>query len=246
MWYVYFLGLSNGDICVGSKDDLRRRLPPTDAAGHLDAGVPRSEAQILPLVLLKSRLLAHLADGSGKVELMYLVEDVDRYGNVRLYVKRRGQRKIRMGSPPGSQAFLDEYRAAIAGNGAPKPSPRAAVPAARSSLRWLVEQYYDSADYKTLGERTRHVRRQFLMLCASNPCRQRPRSPLGHCPTRRCRQARYVHCGIARRQRRKRQTKAQGASAGLPNGSYYNNDLAERNPARDVPYIKTGSQGFHT
>ena len=118
--------------------------------------------EILPLVLLKSRLLAHLADGSGKVELMYLVEDVDRYGNVRLYVKRRGQRKIRMGSPPGSQAFLDEYRAAIAGNGAPKPSPRAAVPAARSSLRWLVEQYYDSADYKTLGERTRHVRRQIL------------------------------------------------------------------------------------
>jgi integrase len=25
-----------------------------------------------------------------------------------------------------------------------------------------------------------------------------------------------------------------------------NNDLAERNPARDVPYIRTGSQGFHT
>jgi hypothetical protein len=25
-----------------------------------------------------------------------------------------------------------------------------------------------------------------------------------------------------------------------------NNDLADRNPARDVPYIRTGSQGFHT
>jgi hypothetical protein len=36
------------------------------------------------------------------------------------------------------------------------------VEAARSSLRWLVEWYYESADYKTLGERTRHVRRQML------------------------------------------------------------------------------------
>jgi hypothetical protein len=25
-----------------------------------------------------------------------------------------------------------------------------------------------------------------------------------------------------------------------------NSDLVERNPARDVPYIRTGSQGFHT
>ncbi|WP_334419236.1 MULTISPECIES: GIY-YIG nuclease family protein [unclassified Bradyrhizobium] len=26
MWYVYFLELSNGDIYVGSTDDLRRRV----------------------------------------------------------------------------------------------------------------------------------------------------------------------------------------------------------------------------
>ena len=26
MWYVYFLELKNGDICVGSMDDLRRRF----------------------------------------------------------------------------------------------------------------------------------------------------------------------------------------------------------------------------
>ena len=26
MWHVYFLQLSNGDIYVGSKDDLRRRV----------------------------------------------------------------------------------------------------------------------------------------------------------------------------------------------------------------------------
>jgi hypothetical protein len=58
-----------------------------------------------------------LADSSGNVELTYIVEDVDRHGNARFYVKRRGHRNIRMRSPPGSQAFLDEYRGAIAGAG---------------------------------------------------------------------------------------------------------------------------------
>jgi hypothetical protein len=32
-------------------------------------------------------------------------------------------RKIRMRSPPGSQAFLDEYRGTIAGNSTPKRHP---------------------------------------------------------------------------------------------------------------------------
>jgi putative endonuclease len=45
MWYVYFLELSNGDIYVGSTDDLRRRI-----ASHQQGHVV-STSKFLPLVL---------------------------------------------------------------------------------------------------------------------------------------------------------------------------------------------------
>lgn len=43
----------------------------------------------------------------------FVIEDVDRYGNVRLYYSRRGQRKIRIREMPGSPEF-----------GRPMPPPR--------------------------------------------------------------------------------------------------------------------------
>ena len=45
MWYVYFLGLQNGDVYVGSTNDLRRRL-----ASH-ERGEVRSTAALLPVTL---------------------------------------------------------------------------------------------------------------------------------------------------------------------------------------------------
>jgi putative endonuclease len=45
MWYVYFLELSNGDIYVGSTDDLRRRI-----ASHQQVHFV-STSKYLPLVL---------------------------------------------------------------------------------------------------------------------------------------------------------------------------------------------------
>ena len=45
MWYVYFLELSNGDIYVGSTDDLRRRV-----TSHQQEHVI-STSKYLPLIL---------------------------------------------------------------------------------------------------------------------------------------------------------------------------------------------------
>ena len=45
MWYVYFLKLSNGDIYVGSTDDLRRRVA-SHQSGHVV-----STSKYLPVVL---------------------------------------------------------------------------------------------------------------------------------------------------------------------------------------------------
>ena len=45
MWYVYFLGLQNGDVYVGSTNDLRRRI-----ASH-QRGKVRSTTAYLPVTL---------------------------------------------------------------------------------------------------------------------------------------------------------------------------------------------------
>jgi putative endonuclease len=45
LWYVYFLELTNGDIYVGSTNDLRRRVK-----AHGDGQVPSTKSQ-LPITL---------------------------------------------------------------------------------------------------------------------------------------------------------------------------------------------------
>jgi predicted GIY-YIG superfamily endonuclease len=70
MWYVYFLELSNGDIYVGSTDDLRRRF-----ASH-QHGYVISTRDYLPAILRSyvavgdeataRRLERYFKSGSGK------------------------------------------------------------------------------------------------------------------------------------------------------------------------------------
>ena len=70
MWYVYFLQLSNGDVYVGSTDDLKRRF------GSHSRGKVKSTKAYLPVVLksyvavssgLHARQLeVYFKSGSGK------------------------------------------------------------------------------------------------------------------------------------------------------------------------------------
>ena len=46
-----------------------------------------------------------LRDKSGIRLYRYIVEDVDRHGNVRIYFRRTGQPKIRLRERPGTEAF---------------------------------------------------------------------------------------------------------------------------------------------
>jgi predicted GIY-YIG superfamily endonuclease len=38
MWYVYFLELSNGDVYVGSTNDLRRRVKTRELERYFKSG----------------------------------------------------------------------------------------------------------------------------------------------------------------------------------------------------------------
>lgn len=102
----------------------------------------------------------------GTIQLPYVMRDVDRHGKVRFYFRKRGQLKILLKGAPGSEGFARSYQAALAIH-APDTGPASRQEA--QTLRWLVEQYYGSGEYKQLDTRTRHVRRLILdRFCESN------------------------------------------------------------------------------
>lgn len=102
-----------------------------------------------------------LRDKSGIRLYRYLVEDVDRHGNVRIYFRRKGQPKIRLRELPGTAAFDAEYKRAFIGELKHPPRDQRA-PAMPGTMRWLCEQYYTAAAFQLLAETTRKVRRGIL------------------------------------------------------------------------------------
>jgi integrase len=98
-----------------------------------------------------------------KFKLQYVVEDVDRHGNVQVYFRRKGKPKVRLPGMPGSTEFMDAYRQALAGQALAQTggSTVGRKPGA-NTMRWLIETYYGSAEFKRLDDRTQRVRRLVL------------------------------------------------------------------------------------
>ena len=94
-----------------------------------------------------------------RIKLKYVVEDVDRHGNVRLYVRTPGQPKVRLRTAPGSEVFMREYQSALAGL---TDRPRQAREAARGSFRHLCISYYRSAAFTRLDLSTQSWQRRAL------------------------------------------------------------------------------------
>ena len=97
-----------------------------------------------------------------KVGYRYVYEDVDRHGNVRLYVWRgKGHRKVRLKSRLNSPDFDSEYRAALAANTAPssKASNDPTKLPVPDTYRHLCTAYMASAEFARLSPRTQRVRR---------------------------------------------------------------------------------------
>src|SRR4051812_19516083 len=98
------------------------------------------------------------------IKLRFVHRDVDRYGHVRIYFWRKGQRKVRMREQPGSPEFLETYRllleqseggkrpAVVKTDGRPVPG----------TWRWLCTQYFASSNFRRLDVRGQRVRRQIL------------------------------------------------------------------------------------
>ena len=86
------------------------------------------------------------------------VEDRDRHGNIRIYYRAKGVKKVRLRGTPWTPEFMAAYEEAR--NGAPKPVKNNI---GVGTWRWLCVKYFaECADYKRLDQRTRHVRRLIL------------------------------------------------------------------------------------
>src|ERR1700736_5173999 len=102
-----------------------------------------------------------LRDKSGTRLYRFVVEDIDRHGNVRVYFRRKGQPKMRLFEMPGTSAFDAEYQRAFNGD-VKLPSASQHTVWMPGTLGWLCEQYYASAIFEALDKRTRKTRRGIL------------------------------------------------------------------------------------
>lgn len=192
---------------------------------------------------MKIRLL----DGSGTIDLKYLLEDVDRYGNIRIYFRRKGAPKIPLKQPIGSAEFISEYKLAFAGR-AQTSVPRqkfSQTRAANGSLRWLIERYYDeSEDFSLLDSRTKHVRKMTLDTICMEPMSQDDATPIGMMEF-----ASMPPLAVRRLRDRKKGAPEAGNTRVKALRQVFKfgieHQFCQHNPAREVSYIKTGSQGFH-
>lgn len=104
-----------------------------------------------------------LKDGSGSADLKYLMSDIDRHGNVRLYFRRKGHAKIRLEQPIGTEAFMAEYKAALAKTQPVVRSVAEKKPAKEDTFRWMVAEFCRSCpEYRQLGSTTQDSYKKYL------------------------------------------------------------------------------------
>ena len=89
------------------------------------------------------------------VRFRYVTKDRDRHGNVRFYVRRPGKPKVRLRGLPGSDEFVNAYKAALSESDA---SGGKAV----KSFDWLCDRYYKSAYFQALEDYTQRRKRTVL------------------------------------------------------------------------------------
>ena len=181
----------------------------------------------------------------GKIELDYLVRDVDRYGKVRFYVRRKGHRKIRIHGQQGSPEFMAAYYAALGQTSGNMPVSRGGEPP-RGSLRAACIAYFASPEFNKLDARTRRIRRSIL----DGICRERGAfsgQEYGPSPIASMK-ARHV---FTVRDARSDQPEAANARLKALRQVFvfamrdHETFKLETNPARDVPYLSNeNTEGF--
>jgi hypothetical protein len=169
-------------------------------------------------------------------------EDTDRHGNVRIYYRAKGTpKKTRIRGVPWTSSFMAAYETA---KGEAVPIQGKGI--TPGTWRWLCVRYFgECAEYKRLDARTQHVRRQILEATFDEPIAPGSSRFFRDFPL-----SRMTADAVEVLRDRKINT-PESANARIKAMRQVfkfgvKKKLAPNNPARDVEYFRSGSEGFHT
>lgn len=100
----------------------------------------------------------------------YCVEDIDRYGNIRIYLRRKGQPKIKLDGTPWTPDFMRQYDEALGAESKPSPGVQP------NTWEWLCRKYLASDTFKKqLTAGTQRIRQRIIVRTFDEPLK--PGSP---------------------------------------------------------------------
>ena len=166
--------------------------------------------------------------GDMKVDLPYLMRDVDRHGNQRIYLRKSG-RKTRIHAREGTAEFFQEYYQALE-----KTSKKVYTAGKSGGFRWLCSAYFASPEFQGLATSTRKARRAILeSICQANGDKPYALMQRRHVLALRDEKAEFPEAANGR-------VKALRAMYGWA----VDRGLAEDNPTTGVKRLKVKSDGF--
>ena len=186
------------------------------------------------------------SDGATvKVTFKYVRVYVDRHGKQRVEY-RRGGRTIPIRAQPGTAEFQAAYDAAKAQFEKPS-DPTTARPSSPKphTLHWLCVEYFKSAEFEQLSTSTQRARRNVIESMLQEPFRPGSAQTFADCPLP---SLKAEHVKVLRDRKRKypeaaniRLKSLRGIFKWADGKSGLNG-----NPARDVPKLKVGGDGYHS
>jgi integrase len=180
------------------------------------------------------------------LRLKYLVEDRDRHGNKRIYFKRKGFAKVRLRGEVGSDEFMAAYAEALNGAraaAAPRLGENART-APRGSLRALTAAYVAAPEFTSLAPATRAKRRAWLEALCARPNR-RTGLPLGLGPVSAIAERHVFAWRDEKAETPEEATFIVKTLRGFFKWAHARR-LVAHNPAKDVPYLRQPTDGFHS
>ena len=170
-----------------------------------------------------------------QIRFKHLVEDRDRHGNIRVYVRVPGRRKVRIRAQFGTDDFTTEYNAAVSEH---VTAPRQAREAKLGSFRHLCVLYYGSLTFKQLDPATQSWRRRALDEM-SDKHGQKPVALLASRHIRMLRDERAEQPGAANQRLKALKALFAWACEEKP-------DLVSQNPTWGVRKIRYATGGHHS
>lgn len=110
-----------------------------------------------------------------RINLKYIDDFVDHTGRARYYFRRKGGKRVPLRGMPGSDLFMSDYAAALAGRVEPAPRRPDAKAAVDRSIDRLLDLYFQSPDFLTMKPGTQKAyRRVFVRWVVEQKIGHRP------------------------------------------------------------------------